>query len=316
MYWGWSETVMTDRIIEIGDSVARASLSNRQLLLKLLSGETVSIALRDLAAVILSGRHLTLSRALMAALSSAGVAVILVGEKGLPVGQILPLEQHSTQATRFRAQADLSRPRAKRIWQTLVRAKIDQQAALLEQLHADDAGLRELARQVRSGDPDNREAVAARRYWNRLFGDTSFRRRRDADDQNRLLNYGYAVLRAAVARAICAVGLHPGLGVHHHHRSDAFCLADDLIEPYRPLVDAEVVEIAGEYGNDVAIDRPVKTRLLGVLTERWLSDGEDRAILDLIARSARSLAATLLDREQIFQLSLPDLQKSWARSHR
>jgi CRISPR-associated protein Cas1 len=171
-----------------------------------------------------------------------------------------------------------------------------------------------LARQVRSGDPDNREAVAARRYWNRLFDDSGFRRRRDGDDQNRLLNYGYAVLRAAVARAICAVGLHPGLGVHHHHRSDAFCLADDLIEPYRPIVDAEVVEIAGEFGTDAPLDRPVKARLLGVLTQRWISDGEDRAILDLIARSARSLAATLLDREQQFRLSLPDLQRSWART--
>lgn len=297
---------MIDRIIEIGDSVGKARLQQGRLILERHEDDDVAIALSDLATVILSGRHLSLSRAILAALTSAGVAIVLVGEDGLPVGQVLPLDQHTTQAQRFRAQADLSRPRCKRIWQSIIRAKITGQGRLLEQLHGTDSGLLAIVQQVRSGDPDNREAMAARRYWPRIFGDPDFRRRRDCDDQNRLLNYGYTIMRAAVARAISASGLHPGLGVHHHHRNDAFCLADDLVEPFRVLVDEEVFEIVGEWGPDLAIDRHVKQRLLGLLTERWRCQGEERGLLDIIARNARSLAQHILDADQPFVLTLPE----------
>ena len=133
-------------------------------------------------------------------------------------------------------------PVCKRLWRQIVRAKIKAQAALLVELRGTDFGLGALVLRVRSGDPSNVEARAARRYWPHVFADLDFRRHRENEDQNILLNYGYAVLRAIIARAICAAGLHPSLGIHHHNRYNAFCLADDLMEPFRPAVDHAVAE--------------------------------------------------------------------------
>ena len=147
---------------------------------------------------------------------------------------LLPLVGHHLQARRFVAQAAASVPTKKRLWRQIVRAKIELQAHTLETLHGDSAGVRPLMRLVRSGDPENVEARAARAYWPLLFADDDFRRDHERGDQNRLLNYGYTVLRAIVARAICAAGLHPALGLHHHNQYSAFCLADDLMEPFRP----------------------------------------------------------------------------------
>lgn len=180
----------------------------------------------------------------------------------------------------------------------MVRIKILAQAAVLMEHYGINGGLEELARQVRSGDRENLEGQAAQRYWPLLFPETIFRRRFDADDQNRLLNYGYAVLRSAVGRAICAAGLHPSLGIHHHSRTNSWCLADDLMEPYRPVVDSEVVRIVGEWGPDAPLDRSNKQRLIGILHQRLEHDGESRTCLDWISRSASSLAGVYLGTRQ------------------
>lgn len=149
--------------------------------------------------------------------------------------------------------------------------------------------MRELAERVRSGDPENVEAQAAARYWPRVFGDINFRRRREAEDQNRLLNYGYAVLRAATGRAVCAAGLHPSIGLHHRSRTNAWCLADDLMEPYRPLVDQAVVRLVGLYGSSVPLDGEAKRELVGVLTERLADGGEFRTLSEHLSRTSVSL---------------------------
>lgn len=169
-----------------------------------------------------------------------------------------------------------------------------------------DCGLFDLARTVRSGDPMNVEAQAAQRYWPMLFDDPDFLRRRFAPDQNRLLNYGYAVLRAAVGRAIVASGMHPSLGVHHHGRENPFCPADDLMEPYRPLIDDMVVRIVGEWGHDAPLDGHAKERLVGALHERLDHDGEWRTVFDWIARSAASLARILCREESGERLFFPE----------
>ena len=142
-----------------------------------------------------------------------------------------------------------------------------------------------------SGDSENVEAKASKIYWPNIFGDKSFRRDRAADDHNRHLNYGYAVLRAIVARAICAAGLHPSLGVHHHNRYDAFCLADDLMEPFRPLVDKAVAKILTERGANPPMDKEAKAEIIGAIIGRLEIAGEFRTMFDIASKTASSLAA-------------------------
>ena len=208
------------------------------------------------------------------------------------------------QAERFAAQARAPLPMRKRLWRQIVRAKIKAQAALLTELHGDDHGVGVLALHVRSGDPSNLEARAARRYWPYLFADLAFRRHRENEDQNILLNYGYAVLRAIVARAVCAAGLHPSLGIHHHNRYDAFCLADDLMEPYRPTVDRAVAEYMSTHDAVYELEAAAKQHIIGELTGRYVVDGQQRTLFDTAARMASSLADVFLGNAE--ELELPD----------
>ncbi len=192
----------------------------------------------------------------------------------------------------------------KRLWQQIVCAKIKAQAAALVELHGDDNGIAVLATHVRSGDPKNLEARAARRYWPRLFADLDFRRHRENEDQNILLNYGYAVLRAIVARAICSAGLHPSLGIHHHNRYNAFCLADDLMEPYRPVVDRSVVEYMSTHDQVYQLEAAAKQHIISDLTVRYVVDGEQRTLFDTAARMASSLADVFMGERE--EMELPD----------
>ena len=217
----------------------------------------------------------------------------------------LPLAGHHVASERFIAQAAVSKPICKRLWQQIVKAKLRFQGQLLTELHGDDFGLADLARTVRSGDPTNIEAQAARIYWTALFNDMNFLRRRDLPDQNRLLNYGYAVLRALVARAVCATGLHPCLGIPHHNRYNAFCLADDLMEPFRPIVDRAVVQIVADHGTDVPLNPEVKSHLIGAMMQRYMLDRESRTLFDVLTRLTASLASAFTG--QTRSLALPDL---------
>jgi len=179
------------------------------------------------------------------------------------------------------------------------------QGRLLKDLRGKDHGLFDLAMKVRSGDPENVEAQAARRYWPVLFG-KSFRRDPFAEDHNRLLNYGYAVLRAVVARAVCASGLHPSLGIHHHNRYDAFCLADDLAEPYRPLVDSVVERIWRGRGPEAPLDKETKSAIIKTLMEiRYELGEENRTLFDLLGHTASSLAAVFMGTRR--DIILPEL---------
>jgi len=183
---------------------------------------------------------------------------------------------------------------------------------LLEYRSGQDHGLRALAAEVRSGDPENVEARGARLYWPALFGE-AFRRDRDAADLNRHLNYGYAVLRAITARAVCAAGLHPSLGIHHHNRYDAFCLADDVMEPFRPLVDRLVVNLHDRNGPDLPLDRDTKRALLASLLERYEFEDETRSLFDWVNRTASSLAAVIC--EEAEKVYLPRLRNFRDATH-
>ncbi len=264
----------------------------------------VSLSLADLAVVIAAHPQVTFTQAVLSGLAAAGGVFVACDGRNLPVGMLLPLAGHFAQAERFAAQARAPLPMRKRLWRQIVCAKIKAQASLLMELQGDDNGIAVLARHVRSGDPSNLEARAARRYWPRLFADLNFRRHRENEDQNILLNYGYAVLRAIVARAICAAGLHPSLGIHHHNRYNAFCLADDLMEPYRPTVDRSVAEYMRTHDQVCELEPAAKQHIISDLTVRYVVDGEQRTLFDTAARMASSLADVFLGSRG--ELELPD----------
>lgn len=294
---------MTDRLLDLSEGAAYLRVRNDQLIVDRKASGELSIPLCEIAAVILAHPQATCSQPVLARLMHHGGSVIVCDESNRPAGLMLPLQGHSIQTERFAAQAAATLPTRKRLWKQIVAAKIRSQAQLLMALYGTHHGLTQIARSVRSGDPSNREAVASRRYWPALFDDPNFRRRFELPDQNRLLNYGYAVLRAVMGRAICGAGLHPSLGLHHHNRYNAFCLADDLMEPYRPLIDAAVVEHVRAHGADAPLDRAGKQALLEPILGRYDLDGEARTLFDVCARTATSLANVYLN--QTTKLNYP-----------
>ena len=208
------------------------------------------VALDDIGGVIAHAHGLTWSNTVFTRLAERSVPVVLCAQNHAPIACVWPLEGNHAQGARLNAQADTSKPLAKRLWRDIVVAKIRMQGAILSSVGGEAGAFDMLARKVRSGDPDNVEAQAARRYWQALMGD-AFRRDTSGEGTNALLNYGYTVLRAIVSRAICAAGLHPTLGLHHSNRSNAFALADDLMEPYRPIVDRLVFNLVQEGAEEV-----------------------------------------------------------------
>ncbi|MCC6228689.1 MAG: type II CRISPR-associated endonuclease Cas1 [Phycisphaerales bacterium] len=282
-----------DRFLEIARDPARLCLRNGCLMVQREGLPDLSMTTFELSAVVLAHPKCTITQPAMNALMVAGVPLLVCDDTFLPSGMMLPLRANALQTQRFLAQASAKAPLKKRLWQHVVRTKLRAQGAALVGLHQNDGGLHAMAERVRSGDPMNVEATAAQRYWPLLFRDPEFRRHVEAPDQNRLLNYGYAILRAAVARAICAAGLHPSIGLHHKGRENSFCLADDLMEPYRPLVDAEVAAMTGERGRDCALDTSSKARLIGLLDLRLQTrrgEPDMRSVSECIGRTAFSLA--------------------------
>lgn len=261
-----------------------------------------TVPLSDIAVLVVSHPQISLTHAVLSGLAAAGGIFVACDAKHMPAAMLLPLATHSLQAERFAAQASLPLPNRKRLWQQIVRAKISAQAALLESTTGSDHGLRPLASIVRSGDPANVEARAARIYWPSLFPNSGFRRDPDGEGLNAHLNYGYAVLRAMAARALCAAGLHPALGIHHHNRYDAFPLADDLMEPFRPVVDGAVLGLHRAKPVSPTLDTAAKRALLEPLLSRFASEGESRTLFDWIARMASSLASAVESRENGIQI--------------
>ena len=285
---------MIRKTVEFSTLGTRLSVSHRQLVVERPDLPKATLPIEDLGVVIVDDVRATYTQAVFLELLEAGATVLITGRDHLPVGMMLPLAAHHVQTERHRAQVEASEPTRKRTWQTLVRAKIAQQAVVLEHFTGHHGGLASMIQRVRSGDPENLEAQAAQRYWPRLFG-KAFRRDRQADGVNALLNYGYAVVRAAVARAVVAAGLMPSLGVHHKHRGNPFCLTDDLLEPYRPYVDWRVRLLVGD-DTDAAPSlsrRETRAALLSLLNETVSVGGRREPLLLALHTSAASLCRTL-----------------------
>lgn len=225
-----------DRIVDISTDGLHLAIHRGFLTVSSDGAERGRIALDDIGALIVHAHGTTWSNQVFVRMAERNVPVVVCGSNHAPVSVLWPLEGHHVQGARLRAQIDASRPLQKQIWKKVVAAKIRMQGHVLDANGREGGAFDMLARKVRSGDPDNIEAQAARRYWKALFG-KEFSRDQDAGGINGLLNYGYTILRSIVSRAICAAGLHPTIGIFHSNRANAFALADDLMEPYRPLVD-------------------------------------------------------------------------------
>lgn len=283
---------------------AYLSLRNAQLVIKLPEVENstslpeamkrqseVTKPIEDLGVVVLDNKQITITSGVMEALLENNCALITCDSKSMPVGLMLPLYGNTTQNERFRKQLDASLPLKKQLWQQTIQAKINNQASVLFVCIQEEAKcMRIWASDVRSGDPDNLEARAAAYYWKTLFADLDgFTRDRDGIPPNNLLNYGYAILRAVVARGLVTSGLLPTLGIHHHNRYNAYCLADDIMEPYRPFVDKLVFELYNQYGETVSLTKELKTSLLSIPTLEVRIGGKRSPLMVAVGQTTASL---------------------------
>ena len=249
-----------------------------------------TIPIEDIGVVILDNKRITISSSAISALLDNNVALITCNEKSMPTGLMLPLESHSVQSERFKDQLRASLPLRKQLWQQTVEAKIMNQAAVLEYVTGVKAGNMLIwSREVRSGDSGNMEARAAAYYWKNVFPELNgFTRDRYNPYPNNFLNYGYAILRAIIARSLVASGLLPTLGFHHHNRYNAYCLADDVMEPYRPYVDKLVVDLMKEI-KEKDLTRSIKARLLGIPVLDVMIDGHRSPLIIAATTTTASL---------------------------
>lgn len=279
---------------------AYLSLRLEQLVVKTPSGAadatkddftTRTIPIEDIGVVVLDHRQITLTQGVMETLLDNGCALITCDSSHLPTGLMLPLSGHTLQSERFRDQLDASLPLKKQLWQQTIQAKIANQAASLEySTRREHRNMKIWATQVKSGDSENIEARAAAYYWKTIFPDNpDFLRGQFEAEPNGLFNYGYAVLRAIVARALVMSGMLPTLGIHHHNRYNAYCLADDIMEPYRPYVDRMVVDIIAQSG-DKSLSQAAKVRLLSLPVIDVEIDGHTSPLMVAVSTTTASLA--------------------------
>lgn len=283
---------------------AYLSLRDKQMVIKLpevekaenltdeIKKETqVTRPIEDIGVIVLDHKQITVTTGLIDALLDNNCAIITCDSHSMPVGLLLPLSGNTTQSERFRHQLDASQPLRKQLWQQTVQHKIRNQMMVLKQCStAETKGMQRWINDVKSGDADNHEARAAAYYWKNLFGHiVGFVRDREGVSPNHLLNYGYAILRAVVARSLVASGLLPTFGIHHHNRYNAYCLADDIMEPYRPYVDRLVYEITEQYGIDIELSKDIKAELLSIPTLDVVINDKRSPLMVGVAQTTASL---------------------------
>ena len=282
---------MIKRTLYFGNP-AYLKTNNEQMVIEMHdSGETKSTPIEDLGLLILDHQQITVTQALLAKLLANNTAVITCDNTHHPTGMLLSLDGNSLQSQKFQAQLDASVPLKKQLWQQTVSAKIENQAVFLTLQKQEAKLLFNLATLVKSGDSDNCEAQAAAYYWKRVFPDfLEFRRERFGLPPNNLLNYGYAILRAMVARSLVASGLLPTFGIHHRNQYNAYCLADDIMEPYRPYVDRMVCKIVRMNGKFLEMTPAMKKEFLNLPTIDVIIDGQKSVLMNAVQRTTASLA--------------------------
>lgn len=288
---------MIKRTVEISSGPAHLSLRLKQLSVKREGEDEITVPLEDLGILVISHPHVTFTNALIAECAAQNIVVVFCDGKHMPGGAMLPFSGHSVQAETMEVQINASIPVKKRIWQTIIQAKIEGQAKVLDKTGTHGSALWEMAKQVKSGDSENTEARSAQYYWPRLFGE-NFRRDREGAPPNSILNYGYAIIRASVARALVGAGLHPSLGVHHRNRYDDFRLANDAMEPLRPIVDIKAYEL-WKRNPAVDVEKETKRFMLEILAMDLTFNGGKEPFMEAMAHYSASLRRALADGSQL-----------------
>lgn len=298
---------MIGRIVEIADDRRHLFLSRGFMVVQDTEGERKElgqIPLDDIAAVIANAHGLSYTNNLLIALAERNAPFVLCGANHNAAGMLLPIEGNFQQAKRFDAQNAASQPTLKRLWADIVKSKLQQQAAALEAANVTSIPLSALVKKVRSGDPDNFEAQGARRYWGLLFGE-AFRRDQQLEGLNAMLNYGYTVLRATTARAIVAAGLHPTMGLHHSNQGNAMRLTDDLMEPFRPMIDLKVWQLHQQ--GESLITPETKRALVRTMYDDMQTNVGVTPVIVCTQRLATSLAQIFIGEKEKLDLPLPGL---------
>jgi CRISPR-associated protein Cas1 len=305
---------MIGRIVEVADDRRHLFLSRGFLVVQDTEGEPKELGqvpLDDVAAVIANAHGLSYTNNLLVALAERCAPSVLCAANHNAVGMVLTIDGNYQQAKRFDAQIASSQPLKKRLWAEIVKSKLQQQAAALEATGAPFIPLSALVRKVRAGDPDNFEAQGARRYWGLLFGD-DFRRDQQGAGLNSMLNYGYTVLRAATARAVVAAGLHPTIGVHHSNEGNAMRLVDDLMEPFRPMIDLKVWQLHKQGEGQVTPES--KRALVRTLYDDMQTNAGATPVMVCAQKLATSLAQVFMGEKDKLDLPLPGLPLNLAAS--
>jgi CRISPR-associated protein Cas1 len=304
---------MIKRTLYFGNP-AYLKTANEQIVINLpeekggrLIAETKQTPIEDVGLIILDHQQITITQGLMAKLLENNVAIITCNHTHHPTGLMLNLDGNSLQSQKFKAQIEASVPLKKQLWQQTISAKIANQAALLKLNRIDNKILERYSREVKSGDSENHEAKAAVYYWRNIFPEfLNFTRLREGDPPNNLLNYGYAILRALVARSIVGSGLLPTLGIFHRNQYNAYCLADDIMEPYRPFVDKVVLGIVNMNGRFLDMTPNMKKELLAVPAMDVIMEGEKSPLMNAVQRTTASLARCFEGKAK--KLLYPELQ--------
>lgn len=269
---------------------AYLSTKNEQLVVSYPDSDDVkTVAIEDIGILVLENQQITITNGLLEKLIRNNAAIINCDQQHLPVGLLMPLSGHTEQSERFRNQINASLPLKKNLWQQTVSAKINNQAGLLLEKGIAAKNMQHWAKNVTSGDTLNHEARAAAYYWQNLFKMENFNRHQKGIPPNNLLNYGYAILRAITARAIVSSGMLPTLGIFHRNKYNAYCLADDIMEPYRPFVDLIVCHIMETEDNYDELSVAIKKHLLGIATIDVTIDDKRSPLMVAMSRTTNSL---------------------------
>jgi CRISPR-associated protein Cas1 len=290
------------RIVEISQSKSYLKVRYGQLVIGQNGKEVSTIPCEDIGVLLVDNQAVSYTHSVFIELLKCGAAVLLCGQNHHPTGMLLPLDSNSVQTERFRQQINVKEPIKKQLWKQIVQEKIKHQAKLLGKDNEYYKTLMTLRHRVKSGDTSNLEAQASKKFWPAFFGDANFRRDINGPSPNNFLNYGYMVMRAAVARALCSAGLLPALGIHHRNRYNSFCLADDLMEPFRGFVEAKVREICRGGNYDGEIDQQIKAGLLEVLYDEVEIAGFKGPLMVGLHRTCASLARCFTGEQKTIDL--------------